>query len=275
MRCVLKILVALMTFLALASCGIGVRAPDSGTASVGTVISNGDGTKTVTVNGSGFTAGVTVTINGYNCANVQIISSTELTCLIAETVAILNVIVNYPASGGGGGTGSSGITEHTIFVTSTTYSGSLGGLSGGDAKCAARAVLGSKTSTITNVTWRAILSIPGTNVKDRLDLTTGYALKNTRGETVVANVSSLWGGSLTNAVNYDESGNGAPSVRAWTGTTWGGILKGDHCVNWTDGTVGEAGDVGQPQSNATGWMEAGADRNCDETHPIYCINSKN
>ncbi len=156
--------------------------------------------------------------------------------------------------------------HYTLFVTSTSYTGNLGGLAGADAICASRAALGSKTKT-TGGTWRAVLSTNSIHVKDHLALKEGVPIKNALGEIILANAPQLWstGGVWGQLTNYDEEGK-AGSV-AWTGSLTNGMRGANHCENW----ISEFRDTG-----VVGWLPADAlEFNCDEPARIYCLNSVN
>lgn len=88
-----------------------------------------------------------------------------------------------------------------IFLTSTTYNGSLGGVAGADAKCQARA-----TAQSLGGTWKAIISDTTSNAKDRLNINFTTAT-NLSGEIIASNpfktgLFSLWK-AKTNASNYE------------------------------------------------------------------------
>lgn len=257
------------------SCGAGLFQGGHGQASVGAVASNGDGTKTVTLNGNDFTAGITVTVNGFNCANVHIVSSTQLTCILAETVELQNISVNYPSNGGGGGgsggAGGGSLTFHTIFATSTTPDGNLGGISGADTICATRAVLGSKTSTLSG-TWKAIVSTATVNAKDHLSLTATLSIKNTNGEMVLGLASDLWGATLLNPVKYNENGTAA-GANVWTGTDYTGVYNNENCSGWTSSNAGELGGRGGTTNTNATWIDAHSGATCNLPKGLYCINS--
>ncbi len=81
----------------------------------------------VSVSGSG-TSTITVTLSGGSCASGQTVVLT----------AAMGGISNFAGTTGSGNASVSlTYTSYMIFVSSTTYSGNLGGVSGADAKCMA------------------------------------------------------------------------------------------------------------------------------------------
>lgn len=180
------------------------------------------------------------------------------------------------------GTSDSEGTYHTIFVTSTTSTGLIGGggLIGADSICAARAAAGAVTSGLSG-TWRAVLSTSLVDAVDRITFTGGAGLKNTVGESVVETASSLWGGTLLNAIRYDEDGadqGGSPVVSVFSGsdsdgTYTGGSPDADSCTDWTSNLGSQQGSRGNLSQTDFDWLGQGAS-NCN-TVPgrLYCVNS--
>lgn len=90
-----SLILLLFTFL-IAACGQGIFLGDVSVpkASGGTAVVNADGTMTVTITGTGFVAGATVTVSGTPCTNVKVQSWTQLTCdLPSAAIAITNIVV--------------------------------------------------------------------------------------------------------------------------------------------------------------------------------------
>ncbi|MFH1224956.1 MAG: DUF1554 domain-containing protein [Candidatus Diapherotrites archaeon] len=153
----------------------------------------------------------------------------------------------------------------TIFVTSTTYNASLGGLAGADAKCTARASAGSLTGT-----WKALISNTVTNAKDRIPDTVHKGLD---GLTIANNEADLFDGTIANRIYFTEMGtaySGAPDY-VWTGFETGGIATGVNCGNWAS-TSGNT-YPGSATGTGSGWMKSGVQRACSTTARLYCIKT--
>lgn len=125
LRVALTLSLYLLGFATLASCGIGL-APSARvlpSVSGATSIPNQDGTVTVTISGSGFVTGVTVTVNGTACTNVNVLSSSHLTCVLpSATIALANIVITSPDGSSGG---SSSATSP--LISSTAVSATDGG----------------------------------------------------------------------------------------------------------------------------------------------------
>lgn len=161
--------------------------------------------------------------------------------------------------------------DHRIFITSTVYNGNLGGISGADVKCQAAA-----SSVGLSKTYKAILSSDSERARERLNLIGAVHAFDTEGEkeTIVSLAQDLWSSSLLRAVARDEEGNYAASM-VWTGTDSDGGNIGstiENCGNWTDGSAGDNGAVGDSQRVNGLWLEEPAPDACDELRPIYCIS---
>lgn len=173
---------------------------------------------------------------------------------------------------GSGSSSSASLTYHTVFVTSVAYSANMGGLSGADANCAARAAVGSLTAGLTG-TWRAILSDATTSASVRLSLG-NVPIKNTNGNTVASSRTDLWDGSLNSAIHYSESG-GSVVASVWTGTAADGTKLGGPCSSWT--ATGGSLPVGNSDAVDYEWI-TNLDTligGCAGTLRLYCINANN
>lgn len=157
---------------------------------------------------------------------------------------------------------------YQIFTTSVQYDGNLGGLSGADAKCQARAALGSLTGT-----WKAILSDATTDANTRLTFASGINFVNMQGATVATSTADLWDGIISAGVHYDQSGF-ATASDAWTGTNSNGTKSvGFMCNSWTNATNGFSGLAGVPSDvgNNTYWVAIGGST-CDLFRALMCVN---
>lgn len=160
------------------------------------------------------------------------------------------------------------LTQHRIFVSSATYLGNLGGLSGADAKCQ---LLGA--ARWPGTTWKAILSTDGINAKDRMYINGPIYNTKASPELLATNAATLWDGNIGGSgLDFTESGGVPSEASAITNTTSAGLAKGNNdCGDWTltSGTYnrGRTGDTG------ASWIEDGLAMNCgsDNRH-LYCID---
>lgn len=155
-----------------------------------------------------------------------------------------------------------------VFVTSTKYTGNLGGLSGADAKCqtkADRVKLGG--------IWKSWLSDSNTSVSTRLNHSENPYVRLDN-KIVANNWSDLTDGELVNGINIDESGKVIVNnmyTGAWTGTSASGNIQTPNCADWTDRSTrlqGVRGGVG-----ATYFWSAGAypTQECSNGFYLYCF----
>lgn len=168
------------------------------------------------------------------------------------------------------------------FSTSTTYTGNLGGVTGADSKCQARANAAGLGGTYT--AW--ISQSATTEPRDRglsacASAGAGSAeWRETDGTTVtVNNWADLTDGSIDNSINRNENGSAdCGSTYVWTCTTSGGILHQYcsetpiwDCTNWSSAVSSNQGMTGQCTS-ATYWTDLG-ELTCDPTLHLYCFQS--
>ena len=164
--------------------------------------------------------------------------------------------------------------NHRIFVTSSAYTGSLGGHTGADTKCtnAARSAGLARN-------YSAILSTASVKANDssRINITGGVYIFSSSSEKVLVAGSNedFWATdtkAFLNKINIDELYASASGVKVWTGTgSDGAIMTGDHCNSWDDGTASYNGFYGNPDILVDGWTETSFE-SCNNSNRIYCIS---
>jgi hypothetical protein len=170
----------------------------------------------------------------------------------------------------------------TIFVTSQTYTGNLGGLDGADAKCATAAASGGLPGASQFKAW---LSDAGTNARDHaaVDVAQGAAYVLPNGVPVaVADVVLLGGkGGLSHPVNMTERREALASDsngNVWTATNADGGFTGIFlltCGGWTydAGLPTLPGAIGSAFATDTKWTANGA-LECSNRARLYCIGPR-
>jgi hypothetical protein len=183
---------------------------------------------------------------------------------------ILFTVVSCGVADSGDVTTIDGIidSEHRIFVTSSTYSGNLGGVSGADDKCRQVAINAGLVRT-----YKAIISTSSSDASNRLLISGNiYVVTGADSRTLVANSGTdLWNTdsvNLNTTVNVDENYS-VVAVTPWTGTTASGGAGTDLCSDWSS-TSGN-GDVGLTSSAGSQWVE-NTFVSCGQSHPLYCIS---
>jgi len=163
-----------------------------------------------------------------------------------------------------------GLTKSIIFVTSTTYSGNLGGLSGADSKCQARANAAGLSGT-----WVALLSSASVNAKDRI-LDIPY--ETISGKSIATSKADLFDGVISNPIDISELGtqiNSGPNPNiyedlVWTGTNADGVYSGKTCYSWTDSTNMET-TIGRTYHTDYRWIHLGDQTWCSNPLHLYCV----
>jgi cysteine-rich repeat protein len=155
------------------------------------------------------------------------------------------------------------VVHRKVFVTSVSYKGTLGGLSGANAKCNA---LANQQNLSGN--FRAWLSNETESPLDTFDtgFTGVYELKD--GTPVALGWSGLVSGSLMNPINMNELG-GPVTVNVWTNTLPGGLEASmAACDSWTS-TAGLSG-IGKSGVNDMTWT-SGGNGLCSGGNALYCF----
>ena len=171
-------------------------------------------------------------------------------------------------------------TDRIIFVSSTTFSGNLGGLSGADGHCQNLA-----TGAALPGSYKAWLS-DGTNTAvARLKHSTGNYVLADRSTIVAQGWTGLTSGTLLHAIDMTETGKSPPMMTyctstcplVYTNTAPDGTmaLASYDCANWTGG----GGYVLWGCANTTNltWTQycrgLATTSWCDGTYPalLYCV----
>ncbi len=122
--------------------------------------------------------------------------------------------------------------EKTVFVTSSSFNGNLGGLAGADAKCQAEA--DGPASIVPSGTYLAWLS-DGFDSPDIRFTKSSHPYILPDGTKIAEDFTDLTDGSIQNKINIDRTGKSLPFERFWTGTNSDGTTVGYQltCDGWT------------------------------------------
>ena len=159
----------------------------------------------------------------------------------------------------------SATSRKRVFVTSTTSNGNLGGISGGDTKCATLASAAGLCGT-----WKAWLSDATTTAISRIaDVGPWYHVD--RATLVFSSKAQIAAGTDPSDTIYKtETGANSAAAQVWTGSTNAGQIDvGDHCQSWASSNGGDTGQVGLT-GDATRWSDF-APNGCGALRPIYCF----
>jgi hypothetical protein len=153
-----------------------------------------------------------------------------------------------------------------IFVTSTTHTGNLGGLAGADSICQARAAAGGLPGT-----YRAWLSLPGTDAADRMTHATGPYMR-WDGTVVADNWDDLVDGTLDAPINLSEAGTLVSPANVWTATTSSGTYSAvaGSCASWTTTISADTAVIGVASEVDSSWTQ-GATNVCSSANRLYCV----
>jgi hypothetical protein len=162
-----------------------------------------------------------------------------------------------------------GAESCTVFVTSTTHTGDLGGLTGADTICQARAeAAGSLAAPGTYKAWLSALGV--TTAAARLThATVPYKLVD--GATIANDWTDLTDGTLQAPFRVTEEGETITGAFSWTATSPDGNgTTIQDCVAWSDmssDVFGAAGGVGSTDSRwSFGFTSA-----CSSEQHLYCL----
>jgi hypothetical protein len=152
-----------------------------------------------------------------------------------------------------------------VFLTSGTYTGALGGLSGADASCQSAAVAAGVQGT-----YKAWLGTAGaTPLTTFTHSSDPYYLLD--GSKIANNWAGVISGNLLHPIDVTELLQPGSSQLVWTGLredgTWGGAGNGD-CNGWTSAAA--SGLLGVSDYSNDAWTYAGV-LPCNATVRLYCF----
>lgn len=163
-------------------------------------------------------------------------------------------------------------TYGRVFVTSTTYDGDLGGYTGANAECNARAAAGGLSGT-----WTAWLNSknPASLACDRI---TNQAYYLVDGITRVTEDGDglCDGGGIDHEINQTEIIPNTLSGTVWTGCKPDCGTLGTCQDNWENNFSGAAAACGLSSASDAEWtrrLPATPLCKCDETNHLYCFEN--
>ena len=148
------------------------------------------------------------------------------------------------------------------FVTSTTYSGALGGLKAADAACQASASTGGLPGV-----FHAWVSDGSASAYDR---TTEVGAWYTTGDDLAFSSRADLRGAPKSELLDEYGGYPASAAGAWTGTDSGGAATGQDCEGWTNASAEVAATTGSALADAT-WGGGNAPLRCNLKAPLICF----
>ena len=177
-----------------------------------------------------------------------------------------------------GGIGDAGeVMAKTVFLTSTTHPGNVGGLDGADAICQGLADSAGIGDTRRYRAWLA----SGDGAPDTLFMRSASPYVRTDGATVADDFTDLTScdaaapfNCLQNPINVTEGNVALVGFRpAWTNVLPSGSIHGvfsqDSCFYWTADLF--FARVGNASHTTPGWTAAGAGFECGVAAHLFCF----
>ncbi len=216
----------------------------------------------ITIQGTGFVAGMTVQFGAQNLTPANITFNSLEVTYSPSTSGQIPVVVTHPNGETGNATFFVGTIEGLVFVAGPT-DGNMGGLSGADGICQSEASAAGLTGT-----YKAWLSdsTQSPSTRFRRDVA-GYS--NTQGILLANSWDDLTDGMLAASVQYDANGVVMQGT-VWTNTDVSGApSSASNCSDWTS-TTGVS-DVGASFSAVSSWTLFGTAASCSNSNFIYCF----
>ncbi len=160
--------------------------------------------------------------------------------------------------------------QKTVFVTSATFNGNLGGLTGADDKCQAES--DDPASIVPSGTYLAWLS-DGTHSPDTRFTKSSHPYILPDGTKIAEDFTDLTSGSILHAIDIDPTGELVGLQEFWTGTNPDGTTVQHFvtCYGWTgDTSPGSHGMVGSTVQTSTLWSARSPSR-CGSSFRLACF----
>lgn len=176
-----------------------------------------------------------------------------------------------------------------VFVTSEKYSGNLGGISGANNKCQARAQAAANINTLTlrsGYIFKAWLSDNSTNAKDNIHSTLDLPYRLLDGTLIANNMADLTDGTIyttdliRSKINLTELKSTIGDDYVWTKTLVNGtkVTAWDRdCLNWTtsaSSSTDSTGDTGKTDYVMRYWTYSQVSILCSNQARLYCFEVK-
>jgi len=161
--------------------------------------------------------------------------------------------------------------EKTVFVTSISFNGNLGGLTGADDKCQAQA--DGPASVVPSGTYLAWLS-DGTDSPDTRFTKSAHPYILPNGTKIAEDFTDLTDGSILHAIDIDTTGEPVGLKEFWTGTNADGTTASQSvtCAGWNvDPLPYHRGMHGQTNLTTSSWSTMHSNHFCRKSARLLCF----
>ncbi len=167
------------------------------------------------------------------------------------------------------GSASADQHEKTVFVTSVSFKGNLGGLTGADDKCQAQA--DGPASIVPSGTYLAWLS-DGTDSPDTRFTKSSHPYLLPDGTKFAEDFIGLTGGSILHPIDIDSTGERLGKQLFWAATNADGTSAQSllTCVGWVEPYATAKGMTGSTIETGKLWSSYQHDY-CKRSHQLACF----
>lgn len=160
-----------------------------------------------------------------------------------------------------------------IFVSSSTFTGNIGGLEAARQHCQS---LADAVPELAGTTWFPLMSSASWNAINLTGVSpSSEPIYNMDGSIIAISRAALWGArseSLMSGVTNHEDGAEAATSSVYTGTIAEGTAT-NHCSSWTTSSPSSTAEIGKTLEGTEKWVGDNGATSCASALPIYCIGN--
>ena len=228
---------------------------------------------TLTISGSGFCHGTSVSLGSQALEPISLTSSQLTVAYAPEPEGETMLIVQHP----NGVTASRPFSftldqPRTVFITNAVRQGDFGSLAAADSLCQSEANAAGIPGTYRAWLSESLESGTPSSPATTFDTTVGPYVR-VDGAVVADDWADLTDGTLNVPINVSSSGATVASGYVWTGTlidgTAASTASGSTCDEWTN--AGADAHVGAAPATDSAWTNLSFDSGCGSLWRLYCF----
>lgn len=226
----------------------------------------------ITISGTGFYPGTTVTLGALPFPPSAITPTSITVTVDVPPTQDPTLVVTHPNTLTAEVAYAVVPPNKLVFVTLGQYDGDLGGLAGADALCQSEAAAAGLSGTFLAWLSESQASPSSASPLTRFLQHPGPYIYTSNGAQIAGSFVDLVDGALDRPITVGPGGETGLGGFVWTGTQAdgsAGLTAADTCNEWTSATG--SGDAGAAIQSGSGWTSFINGANCQGAFRLYCF----